>query len=158
MHGLHAFKKTMHRCPTRGLSLLCPSTSRSSPAFLFLFAHQTVFDVNWFISYLAKDVTTIKRVSDKLRRTMENKKPQYTMHVPRKSLPEYYLDQVLPIHKRRRGLQLTKFDYRLANNVDEELQKLRCWVILMLYDLQNLFKNLDRNLSWERMKWQNVLL
>lgn len=26
------------------------------------------------------------------------------------------------------ALQLTKFDYRLANNLDEELQKLRCRV------------------------------
>ncbi|KAL9326720.1 hypothetical protein ACSQ67_007365 [Phaseolus vulgaris] len=46
----------------------------------------------------------------------------------RKSEPEYYLDQVLPILLRRRVLQLTKFDYRLANNLDDELQKLRCRV------------------------------
>ncbi|XVF52610.1 hypothetical protein PTKIN_Ptkin05aG0031900 [Pterospermum kingtungense] len=83
-----------------------------------------IFDVNWFISYLAKDVTIVKRVPDKYMRSME--KPPYTMRVPRKSPPEYYLDQVLPILKRRRVLQLTKFDYRLANNIDEELQKLRC--------------------------------
>ncbi|XP_022719103.1 uncharacterized protein At1g04910-like isoform X1 [Durio zibethinus] len=83
-----------------------------------------IFDVNWFISYLAKDVTVVKRVPDKFMRSME--KPPYTMRVPRKSPPEYYLDQVLPILKRRRVLQLTKFDYRLANNIDEELQKLRC--------------------------------
>lgn len=50
------------------------------------------------------------------------------MRVPRKSEPEYYLDQVLPILLRRRVLQLTKFDYRLANNLDDELQKLRCRV------------------------------
>ncbi|KAE8702443.1 hypothetical protein F3Y22_tig00110482pilonHSYRG00057 [Hibiscus syriacus] len=54
------------------------------------------------------------------------KKPPYTMRVPRKSPPEYYLDQVLPILQRRSVLQLTKFDYRLANNIDDELQKLRC--------------------------------
>ncbi|XWS62003.1 hypothetical protein CRYUN_Cryun07bG0173600 [Craigia yunnanensis] len=83
-----------------------------------------IFDVNWFISYLAKDVTIVKRVTDKLMRSME--KPPYNMRVPRKSPPEYYLDQVLPILKRRHVLQLTKFDYRLANNIDEELQKLRC--------------------------------
>ncbi|MBA0755183.1 hypothetical protein Gogos_021013, partial [Gossypium gossypioides] len=74
-----------------------------------------IFDVDWFISYLAKDVTVVKRVPDKFMRSME--KPPYTMRVPRKSPPEYYLDQVL---------QLTKFDYRLANNIDEDLQKLRC--------------------------------
>ncbi|KOM32572.1 hypothetical protein LR48_Vigan01g212800 [Vigna angularis] len=85
-----------------------------------------IFDVNWFITYLAKDVTIIKRVPDKIMRSME--KPPYTMRVPRKSEPEYYLDQVLPILLRRRVLQLTKFDYRLANNLDDELQKLRCRV------------------------------
>ncbi|XP_028762587.1 O-fucosyltransferase 29 [Neltuma alba] len=85
-----------------------------------------IFDVNWFIAYLAKDVKTVKRVPNKVMRSME--KPPYTMRVPRKSEPEYYLDQVLPILLRRRVLQLTKFDYRLANNLDDELQKLRCRV------------------------------
>ncbi|KAL6956666.1 O-fucosyltransferase 29 [Sarracenia purpurea var. burkii] len=85
-----------------------------------------VFDVNWFISILSKDVTIIKRIPDKVMRSME--KPPYTMRVPRKSEPEYYLDQVMPILLRRRVVQLTKFDYRLANNLDEELQKLRCRV------------------------------
>ncbi|KAJ8775204.1 hypothetical protein K2173_020208 [Erythroxylum novogranatense] len=85
-----------------------------------------IFDVDWFISYLAKDVTVVKRVPDKAMRSME--KPPYTIRVPRKSPPEYYLDQVLPILLRRRVVQLTKFDYRLANDLDEELQKLRCRV------------------------------
>ncbi|TKY55457.1 GDP-fucose protein O-fucosyltransferase [Spatholobus suberectus] len=85
-----------------------------------------IFDVNWFITYLAKDITIVKRVPDKVMRSME--KPPYTMRVPRKSEPEYYLDQVFPILLRRRVLQLTKFDYRLANNLDDELQKLRCRV------------------------------
>ncbi|XP_047327898.1 O-fucosyltransferase 29-like [Impatiens glandulifera] len=85
-----------------------------------------VFDVNWFIHYLAKDVKVVKRVPDKVMRSME--KPPYTMRVPRKSEPEFYLDQVLPILLRRRVLQLTKFDYRLSSDLDEELQKLRCRV------------------------------
>ncbi|KAJ4838546.1 O-fucosyltransferase 29 [Turnera subulata] len=85
-----------------------------------------IFDVDWFISYLAKDVTIVKRVPDKYMRSLE--KPPYTMRVPRKSPPEYYLDQVLPILLRRHVVQLTKFDYRLANDLDEELQKLRCRV------------------------------
>jgi hypothetical protein len=59
-----------------------------------------IFDVRWFISSLAKDVTIVKRVPDKVMRSME--KPPYTMRVPRKSAPEYYLDQVLPILLRRR--------------------------------------------------------
>lgn len=85
-----------------------------------------IFDVNWFISTLSKDVTIVKRIPDKVMRSME--KPPYTMRVPRKSEPEYYLEQVLPILLRRRVVQLTKFDYRLANDLDEELQKLRCRV------------------------------
>ncbi|XP_045818736.1 O-fucosyltransferase 29-like [Trifolium pratense] len=85
-----------------------------------------IFDVDWFISYLAKDVTIVKRVPDKTMRSME--KPPYTMRVPRKSDPDYYLDQVLPILLRRQVVQLTKFDFRLANNLDDELQKLRCRV------------------------------
>lgn len=59
-----------------------------------------IFDVNWFISTLSKDVTIVKRIPDKVMRSME--KPPYTMRVPRKSEPEYYLEQVLPILLRRR--------------------------------------------------------
>ncbi|KAK4365186.1 hypothetical protein RND71_016544 [Anisodus tanguticus] len=85
-----------------------------------------IFDVGWFTSYLAKDVTIVKRVPEKVMMSME--KPPYTMRVPRKSEPEYYLEQVLPVLLRRRVLQLTKFDYRLSSDLDEELQKLRCRV------------------------------
>ncbi|PIN13602.1 hypothetical protein CDL12_13779 [Handroanthus impetiginosus] len=85
-----------------------------------------IFDVDWFISYLAKDIPIVKRVPEKVMRSMD--KPPYTMRVPRKSEPDYYREQVLPILLRRRVLQLTKFDYRLANNLDEDLQKLRCRV------------------------------
>ncbi|GFP81767.1 uncharacterized protein at1g04910 [Phtheirospermum japonicum] len=85
-----------------------------------------IFDVDWFISYLAKDVPIVKRVPEKVMRSMD--KPPYTMRVPRKSEPDYYLEQVLPILLRRRVVQLTKFDYRLSNDLDEGLQKLRCRV------------------------------
>ncbi|XP_077235413.1 O-fucosyltransferase family protein [Tasmannia lanceolata] len=85
-----------------------------------------IFDVDWFISFLKKDIPVVKRIPDKVMRSME--KPPYTMRVPRKSTPEFYLDQVLPILLRRRAVQLTKFDYRLTNSLDEELQKLRCRV------------------------------
>ncbi|CAL9757095.1 unnamed protein product [Musa acuminata subsp. burmannicoides] len=85
-----------------------------------------IFDVDWFINSLSKDVTVVKRIPDKVMRSME--KPPYTMRVPRKSTPEYYLEQVLPLLLRRRAVQLTKFDYRLTNKLDEELQKLRCRV------------------------------
>lgn len=85
-----------------------------------------IFDVNWFIRYLAKDVTIVKKVPEKFIRSLE--RPPYTMRVPRKSEPEYYFEQVLPVLLRRHVVQLTKFDYRLANDLDVELQKLRCRV------------------------------
>ncbi|KAL6501561.1 O-fucosyltransferase 29 [Orobanche gracilis] len=85
-----------------------------------------IFDVDWFISYLSKDVPIVKRVPEKVMRSMD--KPPYTMRVPRKSEPDYYLEQVLPILLRRRVVQLTKFDYRLATDLNEGLQKLRCRV------------------------------
>ncbi|KAL9242783.1 hypothetical protein vseg_016749 [Gypsophila vaccaria] len=85
-----------------------------------------IFDVEWFIHSLAKDVKIIKRVPEKVMRSME--KPPYTMRVPRKSTPEDYIELVLPILLRRRVVQLYKFDYRLANDLDPELQKLRCRV------------------------------
>ncbi|KAL8144185.1 hypothetical protein V2J09_017217 [Rumex salicifolius] len=85
-----------------------------------------IFDVDWFIKYLAKDVKIVRRVPDKVMRSME--KPPYTMRVPRKSTPEDYLDIVLPILSRRRVVQLYKFDYRLANDLNSNLQKLRCRV------------------------------
>ncbi|KAJ0937548.1 putative GDP-fucose protein O-fucosyltransferase [Helianthus annuus] len=85
-----------------------------------------IFDVDWFISFLAKDVPVVKRVPEKVMRSLE--KPPYTMRVPRKSEPQFYLDEVLPILTKRQVLQLTKFDYRLANDLDEELQRMRCRV------------------------------
>ncbi|KAI3687223.1 hypothetical protein L1987_80917 [Smallanthus sonchifolius] len=83
-----------------------------------------IFDVDWFISFLSKDIPVVKRVPDKYMRSLE--KPPYTMRVPRKSEPQYYLDEVLPTLLRRHVVQLTKFDYRLASDLDEELQRLRC--------------------------------
>jgi len=77
----------------------------------FLFEYSDfvhIFDVEWFISRLAKDVTIVKRVPDKFMRSME--KPPYTMRVPRKSEPDYYLDQVLPILLRRQVCGLYVFE------------------------------------------------
>lgn len=71
----------------RDITLLCSDFS-------------SIFDVDWFISYLAKDVPIVKRVPEKVMRSMD--KPPYTMRVPRKSEPDYYLEQVLPILLRRR--------------------------------------------------------
>lgn len=85
-----------------------------------------IFDVEWFISYLSKDVTIVKRIPYEVMMSMD--KLPWTMRAPRKSMPEFYIDEVLPILMRRRVLQLTKFDYRLTSELDEDLQKLRCRV------------------------------
>ncbi|CAL5069252.1 unnamed protein product [Urochloa decumbens] len=85
-----------------------------------------IFDVDWFISYLSKDVTIVKRIPYEVMLSMD--KLPWTMRAPRKSMPEFYVDEVLPILMRRRALQLTKFDYRLTSELDEDLQKLRCRV------------------------------
>ncbi|NP_001152142.2 growth regulator like protein [Zea mays] len=85
-----------------------------------------IFDVEWFISHLSKDVTIVKRIPYEVMLSMD--KLPWTMRAPRKSVPEFYIDEVLPILMRRRALQLTKFDYRLTSDLDEDLQKLRCRV------------------------------
>ncbi|KAL2545269.1 O-fucosyltransferase family protein [Forsythia ovata] len=109
-----------------------------------------IFDVDWFISYIAKDVPIVKRVPEKFMRSME--KPPYTMRVPRKSEPEYYLEQVLPILLRRRVLQLTKFDYRLASELDEDLQKLRCRVNYHALRFTKPLRNLGQRLVMRMRK------
>ncbi|XP_055807954.1 O-fucosyltransferase 6-like isoform X1 [Solanum dulcamara] len=83
-----------------------------------------IFDVNWFISYLSKDVKIIKdlpRMGDKLI-------TPHTTRVPRKCNAECYQTRIQPILNKKHAVQLTKFDYRLSNHLDMELQKLRCRV------------------------------
>ncbi|KAK3141866.1 hypothetical protein QOZ80_4BG0339260 [Eleusine coracana subsp. coracana] len=85
-----------------------------------------IFDVDWFISYLSRDVTIVKKIPYEVMISMD--KLPWTMRAPRKSMPDFYIDEVLPILMRRRVLQLTKFDYRLTSELEEDLQKLRCRV------------------------------
>ncbi|ERM96360.1 uncharacterized protein At1g04910 isoform X1 [Amborella trichopoda] len=84
-----------------------------------------IFDVDWFISLLSNDVRIIKQLP------MTGKKPvanPYSMRVPRKCTPRCYHNRVLPVLLKKHAVQLTKFDYRLANKLDSDLQKLRCRV------------------------------
>ncbi|OMP11129.1 GDP-fucose protein O-fucosyltransferase [Corchorus olitorius] len=84
-----------------------------------------IFDVDWFISFLSKDVKIIKQLP---KRGGKNWTP-YTMRVPRKCSERCYRNRVLPVLlKRHNAVQLNKFDYRLANKLDTDLQKLRCRV------------------------------
>ncbi|KAG4211202.1 hypothetical protein ERO13_A02G084000v2 [Gossypium hirsutum] len=84
-----------------------------------------IFDVDWFISFLSKDVKIIKQLPKRGWRTWT----PYTMRVPRKCSERCYLNHVLLVLlKRHNAVQLNKFDYRLANRLDTDLQKLRCRV------------------------------
>ncbi|KAI0514018.1 hypothetical protein KFK09_010051 [Dendrobium nobile] len=84
-----------------------------------------IFDVDWFISALSKDVKIIKQLP---RRGGKVIRGPYTMRVPRKCNPRCYQTRVLPVMLKKHVVQLTKFDYRLSNRLETDLQKLRCRV------------------------------
>ncbi|KAL3641085.1 O-fucosyltransferase 16 [Castilleja foliolosa] len=83
-----------------------------------------IFDTDWFISYLGKDVKVIKELP---RRRGQIWSP-YTMRVPRKCNERCYISRLVPVLTKKHAVQLTKFDYRLANRLSLDLQKLRCRV------------------------------
>ncbi|KAJ6403052.1 hypothetical protein OIU84_015049 [Salix udensis] len=83
-----------------------------------------IFDVDWFISFLSKDVNIIKQLHGKGGKALN----PYRMRVPRKCTPTCYLTKVLPVLNKKHAVQLGKFDYRLSNRLDPDLQKLRCRV------------------------------
>ncbi|KAG2698185.1 hypothetical protein I3760_07G138200 [Carya illinoinensis] len=83
-----------------------------------------IFDVDWFISFLSKDVKIIRQLPRKRGKLMT----PYTMRVPRKCSERCYQNRVLPVLSKKHAVQLSKFDYRLANKLATDLQKLRCRV------------------------------
>lgn len=83
-----------------------------------------IFDVDWFIKHLTTDVTIIKDLP--LRRGQIW--TPHRMRVPRKCSDRCYINRVLPVLMKRHAVQISKFDYRLANKLDTDLQKLRCRV------------------------------
>lgn len=84
-----------------------------------------IFDVDWFASYLSNDVKIIKQLpSSKGRKALS----AYSLRVPRKCSERCYINRILPVLVKKRAVQLNKFDYRLANKLDTEYQKLRCRV------------------------------
>ncbi|KAJ0086052.1 hypothetical protein Patl1_09418 [Pistacia atlantica] len=83
-----------------------------------------IFDVDRFISFLSKDVKIIKQLPKKRGKTLST----YNMRVPRKCNERCYQNRVLPVLLKRHAVQLSKFDYRLSNRLDTDLQKLRCRV------------------------------
>ncbi|KAF5449077.1 hypothetical protein F2P56_029560 [Juglans regia] len=83
-----------------------------------------IFDVDQFISFLSKDVKIIKELPTNGGKAVT----PYTMRVPRKCNPKCYEKRVLPVLNKKHAVQLTKFDYRLSNQLTADLQKLRCRV------------------------------
>ncbi|XP_052189196.1 O-fucosyltransferase 16-like [Diospyros lotus] len=83
-----------------------------------------IFNVEWFISSLSKDVKIIKELPRKGGKVWT----PYTMRVPRKCSARCYQTRVLPNLLKKHAVQLNKFDYRLSNRLDTDLQKLRCRV------------------------------
>uniref|UniRef100_A0A803MCF1 O-fucosyltransferase family protein n=1 Tax=Chenopodium quinoa TaxID=63459 RepID=A0A803MCF1_CHEQI len=76
------------------------------------------------MSFLSNDVKILKQlpmVGGKVLTPVRTR-------VPRKSSPKYYLNRILPLLKKKHAVQLTKFDYRLSNVLETDLQKLRCRV------------------------------
>lgn len=53
-----------------------------------------IFDVEWFISFLSRDVKIIKKLPRKDGKTING---PYTMRVPRKCTPKCYQTRVLPL-------------------------------------------------------------
>ncbi|KAL5710327.1 O-fucosyltransferase 6 [Ranunculus cassubicifolius] len=83
-----------------------------------------IYDVDWFISSLSKDVKILKELPPRKGEVVS----PYQTHVPRKCTPACYQKRVLPLFKKKQVVQLSKFESRLANELDSDLQKLRCRV------------------------------
>ncbi|CAN1770767.1 O-fucosyltransferase 6 [Linum perenne] len=84
-----------------------------------------IFNVDWFITSLSKDVRIIKELPSHSDKKLIS---PHHMRVPRKCTPSCYEKRVLPLLIRKHAVQLGKFDYRLSNQLEPDLQKLRCRV------------------------------
>ncbi|KAK8668388.1 hypothetical protein V6N13_105843 [Hibiscus sabdariffa] len=83
-----------------------------------------IFNVDLFISSLERDVEII----EELPRNGGKAWVPRRMRVPRKCNSKCYQSRVLPVLNKRHVVELTKFDYRLSNRLETDLQKLRCRV------------------------------
>lgn len=68
------------------------------------------------------------------------------MRVPRKCNPRCYQTRVLPVILKKHVVQLTKFDYRLSNRLETDLQKLRCRVNYHALRFTDPIKNMGKML------------
>ncbi|KAK6946522.1 GDP-fucose protein O-fucosyltransferase [Dillenia turbinata] len=83
---------------------------------------------DWYISFLSKDVKIIKELPTHVNPHLTKAGTLYSIRVPRKCTADCYKTRVLPVLLKKRVIQLSKFDYRLSNKLEEDLQKLRCRV------------------------------
>lgn len=82
-----------------------------------------IFDVDWFINTLSQDaLVVVKELPAKLHGKL------YPTRVPRRCKPDYFRAKILPLLRKKKAVRLGKFDYRLSNRLEEDLQKLRCRV------------------------------
>ncbi|PWA76606.1 hypothetical protein CTI12_AA234750 [Artemisia annua] len=81
-----------------------------------------IFDVDWFISYLSKDVKIVKELPAIGGKVVS----PYRTRVPRKCNQGCYQTRMVPLLNKKKAVMLTKFDYRLSNRLATHLQKLRC--------------------------------
>ncbi|KAL6214133.1 hypothetical protein ACLB2K_013571 [Fragaria x ananassa] len=109
-----------------------------------------IFDEDWFISFLSNDVKIIKKLPSKGGKPMS----VYTMRVPRKCNVKCYLNRVVPVLNKKHAVQLTKFDYRLSNKLESDLQKLRCRTNYHALKFTDTINEMGRKLV-ERMKMKS---
>ncbi|KAK8518663.1 hypothetical protein V6N12_011909 [Hibiscus sabdariffa] len=83
-----------------------------------------IFNIDRFISSLSRDVRIIKELPP------DGGKPWIPrrMSLPRKCNEKCYLSRVLPVLIKKKAVEIRKFDYRLSNRLETDLQKLRCRV------------------------------
>lgn len=84
-----------------------------------------IFNVEQFITALKPYISIVKELPVGMK---IQKGKIFSTRVPRKCTPDYYRKRVLPMLQKNKVIRLTKFDYRLSNRLDEDLQKLRCRV------------------------------
>ncbi|GMJ12660.1 hypothetical protein like AT1G76270 [Hibiscus trionum] len=106
-----------------------------------------IFNVDRFISSLSRDVRIVKALP------LVGGKPWIPrrMSLPRKCNEKCYLNRVLPVLIKKNAVELRKFDYRLSNRLEIDLQKLRCRVNYHALTFTDPILNMGRLLV-ERMK------
>ncbi|WVZ74251.1 hypothetical protein U9M48_022459, partial [Paspalum notatum var. saurae] len=76
-----------------------------------------IFDADYFISFLSKDVKIIRQLPDMISKTSL----PYKIRVPRKCTPLCYENRVLPALSKKNVVQLTKFDYQVSNRFEPDM-------------------------------------